>query len=55
MTCYSISAARSLLPQDIQQVVDHLVTRVNEDYQLPGSIDLIAETRTLVQYLAKED
>jgi hypothetical protein len=43
------------LPLEIQQVIEHLIARVNEDFQLPGSIDLISETRVLVKFLAKEE
>jgi HEPN domain-containing protein len=42
------------LPPDIHQVVDHLLIRVNENFQLPETIDLIAEATLLVQFLDKD-
>ena len=40
-------------PGDIRQVLEHLLARVNQDFELPVSIDLIGETRWLVQSLHK--
>ncbi len=40
--------------KEIQLVIDHLLMRVNEDHQLPIQVDLIAETRWLIQTLNKE-
>ncbi len=39
---------------EIQEVIDHLLMRVNEDHQLPIPVDLIAETRWLIQTLNKD-
>ena len=39
---------------EIRQVVEHLLARVNEDFQLPIPVDLIAETRWLVKTLNKD-
>lgn len=39
------------IPADIQQVLDHLIARVDSEHNLPDSIDLIQETRWLVQVL----
>jgi hypothetical protein len=39
---------------EIQQVIDHLLMRVNENHQLPIQVDLIAETRWLIQTLNKD-
>ncbi len=36
---------------EVQKVAEHLSARVNEQFSLPGEIDLIAETRWLVQRL----
>ena len=36
---------------DIQQVLDHLTTRVDDEHNLPDNVDLIQETRWLVQVL----
>lgn len=41
-------------PPDMLQVIEHLLARVNEDFQLPTPVDLIAETRWLVQTLNKD-
>ena len=41
-------------PDEIRQVIDHLLMRVNEDFQLPAQVDLIAETRWLIQILNKD-
>jgi hypothetical protein len=38
---------------DIRQVLEHLLARVNQDFELPPSVDLIGETRWLVQSLIK--
>jgi hypothetical protein len=39
---------------EIRQVIDHLLMRVNQDYQIPAEVDLIAETRWLIQTLNKD-
>ena len=36
---------------DLRQIADHLLTRVNEQYQLPIDVDLLAETRRFVAAL----
>ena len=36
---------------DIQQILDHLIARVDSEHNLPEGIDLIQETRWLVQVL----
>ena len=36
---------------EIQQVLDHLLARVDSEHNLPDGIDLIKETRWLVQLL----
>jgi hypothetical protein len=41
-------------PPEIRQVLGHLLARVNEEFQLPMPVDLIAETRWLVQTLNKD-
>jgi hypothetical protein len=40
------------LPIDLIRVVDHLTMKVNEDFNLPGEIDLITEVRWLVERLS---
>jgi hypothetical protein len=42
------------LSAEVRQVADHLLLRVNTDSELPPSVDLIAETRWLVQILNKD-
>ena len=39
------------ISSDIQQVLDHLIARVDAEHNLPVNIDLIKETRWLVQVL----
>ena len=39
---------------DIQQIVDHLIARVDSEHNLPEGIDLIQETRWLVQVLEQQ-
>ena len=41
----------TLLPPDIQLIVDHLTVRVTEDFELPVDADLIAEARILCDWL----
>jgi hypothetical protein len=40
-------------PDDVRQVLAHLLVRVNQDFELPLTVDLIGETRWLVQSLNK--
>ena len=42
------------IPSQIQLVVDHLLAHVDQEHNLPTSIDLIAETRWLVRALRLE-
>lgn len=35
------------------EIADHLLLRVNEDHKLPNKIDLIEETRWLIDHLQK--
>lgn len=39
------------ISEDIQKILDHLIARVDSEHNLPESIDLIKETRWLVQHL----
>ena len=41
----------TLLPSDMQLIVDHLTVRVTEDFELPVDADLIAEARILCDWL----
>ncbi|MDR3576305.1 MAG: hypothetical protein P4L50_20755 [Anaerolineaceae bacterium] len=36
---------------EIQQVLDHLIARVDTEHNLPDNVDLIKETRWLIQAL----
>ena len=39
------------IPKDVQEIVDHLLQRVNSDHNLPFEADLILETRQLAEKL----
>jgi hypothetical protein len=49
-----IMLGRTVTSPELHQVIEHLLARVNEEYQLPLPVDLIAETRWLVQNLNKD-
>ena len=38
---------------EIRQVIDHLLMRVDKDFNIPAQVDLIAETRWLIQTLTR--
>ena len=38
------------LPVRVQEAVDWLVQRVNQDHNLPSEVDLIHEARVVIQY-----
>jgi len=38
----------------VREVIEHLLARVNEDFALPIPVDLLAETRWLVDTLDKD-
>ena len=40
-----------LLPPDLKRVADHLTLRVTEEFKLPVEADLIAEARSLCDWL----
>jgi HEPN domain-containing protein len=40
--------------KEMRSIVDQLLMRVNQDHQIPGGVDLIAETRRLIQILKKD-
>ena len=42
------------IPAQIQEVVGHLLEHVDQEYNLPASIDLIAETQWLIRALRLE-
>ena len=42
------------LPADMQSILDHLTMRVNEDFELPLDADLVAEARSLCDWLMYE-
>jgi len=44
----------TLLPHDMQVIVDHLTVRVTEDFELPVDADLIAEARILCDWLLNQ-
>ena len=41
------------LPPDLKLIADHLTLRVNEEFKLPVSVDLIAEARKLCEELLR--
>lgn len=41
-------------PAEIKIVIDHLLTRVTPDYRLPTPIDLIAQAKRLISWLADQ-
>lgn len=41
------------LPPDLKQVADHLTLRVTEEFKLPVDADLIAEAKSLCDWLLK--
>ena len=41
----------TLLPPEMQLIVDHLTVRVTEEFELPVDTDLIAESRILCDWL----
>ncbi len=43
----------SPLPPDLKLIADHLTLRVTEEFKLPVNADLIAEARTLCDWLLK--
>ncbi|HNK63527.1 MAG TPA: hypothetical protein PKL78_13470 [Anaerolineales bacterium] len=43
----------TLLPPDLKLIADHLTLRVTEEFKLPVEADLIAEARTLCDWLLK--
>jgi len=43
----------TLLPPDLKLIGDHLTLRVTEEFKLPVEADLIAEARTLCDWLLK--
>jgi hypothetical protein len=43
-----VLAAYPGLTEDLRQAAEGLTARVNEDFTLPGDIDLIAEARKLI-------
>lgn len=45
---------RAEIANEIRQVIDHLLMRVDRDFQIPTQVDLIAETRWLIQNLDKD-
>lgn len=44
-------AAQSVISPRLRQIASHLTMRVNESYQMPPEIDLIAEVRQLINEL----
>jgi len=42
------------LPSEIRLIADHLTLRVTEEFKLPVNADLIAEARTLCNWLEKQ-
>lgn len=44
---------QTLLPPDLKLVADHLTLRVTEEFKLPLDVDLIAEAKSLCDWLLK--
>ena len=44
----------TLLPPDMQLIVDHLTVRVTEEFELPVDADLVAEARILCDWLLNQ-
>jgi len=44
----------SNLPAEMQTIVAHLTARVTEEFKLPVDADLVAESKTLCEWLLKE-
>ena len=43
------------LPVRVQEAVDWLVQRVNQDYTLPSEVDLIHEAGVVIQYIEVDE
>ncbi len=43
------------IPSGVTDVVEHMTTRVNMDYQLPEDVDLVEDARWLVETLLTSD
>jgi hypothetical protein len=43
------------LPEGVAEVIDHMMLRVNENYELPVDVDLVAEARWLAETLLGEE
>jgi hypothetical protein len=39
------------IPERVRSALNWLVTRVNEEHNLPGNVDLIEEAKVVIQYL----
>lgn len=47
----SFIKGEAALPQDLKRVADHLTLRVTEEFKLPVDADLVAEAKTLCDWL----
>ncbi|HWQ04186.1 MAG TPA: hypothetical protein VN452_02405 [Longilinea sp.] len=43
------------LPQNLRVICSHLVTRVDPDYQLPTSMDLLSDAKILIDAILLEE
>lgn len=43
------------LPQDLQEICAHMLTRVDPDYNLPIPVDLLTEAKILINAILEED
>jgi hypothetical protein len=43
------------IPQNLQEICEHLLARVNKDYQLPFHVDILAEAQILIDAILEED
>lgn len=50
-----ILAQMETLPARVQQAVNWLVQRVNQDHNLPPEVDLIHEAGVVIQYIERDE
>jgi hypothetical protein len=48
-------SVRLKVPSECTMYLDHMILRVNEDYQLPDGIDLIEDAENLIKLLTQID
>jgi len=50
-----ILAQLGTIPDRVQEAVDWLIQRVNEDHKLPSGVDLIHEAGVVIQYIETDE